>query len=133
MVIERRRRSVLGPVIAAIVIAAVIVVAIVVLATNDSSSSATKDVTVQACDAGSGGDKPTASGQIVNHTSKASNYVIRLEFTDPQGNQVSEGVTAVNDVEAGATAAWELTGVRTAKGSIKCDLTGVSRTHIPGQ
>jgi hypothetical protein len=133
MVTERRRRSVLGPVIAAIVIAAVIVVAIVVLATNDSSSSATKDVTVQACTAGSGGDKPTASGQIVNHTSKASNYVIRLEFTDPQGNQVSEGVTAVNDVEAGATAAWELTGVRTAKGPIKCDLTGVRRTHIPGQ
>jgi len=26
-----------------------------------------------------------------------------------------------------------LTGDRDVKGSIKCDITGVSRTHLPGQ
>jgi hypothetical protein len=132
MVTERRRRSV-GPIVALLVVAAVVVVAVVVFAGNNSSHPPKNDVTVQACNADPGGDKPTASGQIVNHTSKASNYVIRLKFLDAQGNQVSEGVSAVKNVERGATASWTLTGIRNAKGPVRCAVTGVSRTHLPGQ
>jgi hypothetical protein len=101
--------------------------------TKDDSASARADVTVQSCQADPSGGKPTASGTIVNHSSKPSNYVIRLKFTDGQGNEVSEGVNAVKDVEAGANATWKLTGSRGAKGPVKCDVTGVNRTHVPGQ
>ena len=133
MVTQRSRRSIVGPLIAVLIVAAAIVVAIVVFAGGSSSNPAEEDVTVQACAADPGGDKPKASGQILNHSSKASNYVVRLTFTDPQGNQVSEGVVAVKDVEPDETAAWELTGARDAKGPLRCEVSGVSRTHIPGQ
>lgn len=133
MVIEQRRRSLVGPIIAVLVVAAVVVVAIVLFAGNDSSDPAKDDVTVQACTADPDGDKPTATGQILNGTSKPSNYVIRLKFLDAPGNQVSEGVNVVNDVEPGATATWKLTGTRGAKGPVRCEVTGVSRTHVPGQ
>ena len=132
MVIEQRRRRV-GPFVALLVVVAAVVVAIVVFAGNNSSNPAKDDVTVQACTADSGGGEPKASGQIVNNTSKPSNYVIRLKFLDSQGNQVSEGVSAVKDVEPNATASWELTGTRDANGPVTCEITGVSRTHIPGQ
>ena len=132
MVIEQRRRRV-GPIVALLVIAAAVVVAVVVFAGNNSSNPAKDDVTVQACNADPGGGRPAASGQVVNNTSKASNYVIRMKFLDAQGNQVSEGVDTVNDVESGATASWTLGGTRDANGPVRCELTGVSRTHIPGQ
>jgi hypothetical protein len=132
MVIEQRRRRV-GPIVALLVIVAAVVVAVVVFAGNNSSDPAKDDVTVQACSADPGGDKPSATGQVVNNTSKSSNYSIRMKFLDAQGNQVSEGVDVVNDVEPGETATWKLGGTRDARGPVRCEVTGVSRTHIPGQ
>lgn len=120
----------LAALVALAVIAAIVLV--VVLVTN-TSDDAKDDLTVATCEADSGGGDPTASGQIVNDSSKTSNYVIRLRFDDAQGNGVSEGVAAVDDVEAGATAQWELTGTRSAEGPLTCEVTDVSRTHLPGQ
>jgi hypothetical protein len=121
---------VVGLLVALVVIAAIVLV--VVLVTN-TSDDAKDDVSVATCEADPGGGDPTASGQIVNDSSKTSNYVVRLRFNDAQGNGVSEGVAAVDDVEAGATARWELTGTRSAEGPLTCELTDVSRTHLPGQ
>jgi hypothetical protein len=132
MVIAQRRRSFVGPLVALIIVAALVIVAIALFRDN-GSSSAKKDVNVQSCTADPGGGKPTARGQIVNRSSKTSNYVIRLKFTDAQGNQVSEGASAVKDVASNETAAWDLTGTRGAKGPLNCEVTGVTRTHIPGQ
>jgi hypothetical protein len=134
MAIEQRsRRSVLAPVLVLLLLVAVVAVVVAVVVTRDDSSSAKGDVSVQSCTADPTGDKPVARGQILNHSSKDSNYVIRLKFTDPQGNQVSEGVTAVKDVGRNATAAWDITGTRSAKAPVACTVTGVTRTHIPGQ
>jgi hypothetical protein len=130
MVVEQRRRSNVGILVAVLVLAA-IVVGVVVLLTRDDSPSVRGDVAVQGCQADGG--KPTATGTILNHSSKTSNYVIRMNFKDGSGNQVSEGVNAVNDVEAGASAQWTLTGTRAARGPVNCEVTGVTRTHIPGQ
>jgi hypothetical protein len=134
-VVEARpRRSgafrVVALLLALVVIAAVVVAVLLVTRTSDDAKD---DVTVAACDADPGGGKPTASGQIVNDSSKTSNYVIRLRFNDSEGNAVSEGVAPVGDVEAGATARWELTGARSADGPVTCEVTDVSRTHLPGQ
>ena len=129
----RRRNGFLRFVVALLVLAVVIAVVLFFVFKGTSSDSAKKDVKVTACRADSGGGKPTATGTILNHSSKSSNYVIRLTFTDPQGNAVSEGVAAVKDVEADATATWDITGARDTDGSVRCELTEVSRTHIPGQ
>ena len=116
--------------VALVVIGAVVLAVVLVTRTSDDAKD---DVTVSTCEADQDGGDPTASGQFVNDSSKTSNYVVRLRFNDAQGNGVSEGVAAVDDVEAGATAQWELTGTRSAQGPLTCEVTDVSRTHLPGQ
>jgi len=130
---RRRRRGPLGIIAAVVVLVLVAAVAVAVVLATRSTDDAKKDVAVKTCTPDPGGGKPTASGQIVNHSSKGSNYVIRLRFNDAEGNNVSEGVATVRDVEAGQTADWQLTGARSADGPVTCELRGVSRTHVPGQ
>jgi hypothetical protein len=127
-----RRHPLLRAIVALLVLAVIVVVVLLLFVNGTSSKSAEKDVTVTACQSHDG-DKPTAAGTILNHSSKTSNYVIRLKFADAQGNTVSEGVAPVADVGADETATWDLTGARDAKGPVQCDITGVSRTHVPGQ
>ena len=52
-----------------------------------SSKSARKDVKITACRADAGGGKPTASGTIVNHSSKTSAYTVHVKFKDPSGTR----------------------------------------------
>ena len=122
----------MGVLVGLLIFVAVIIGAVVVFS-NRNSASAAGDVTVQSCSADPAGGKPTASGTIVNHSSKSSNYVIRLKFTDAQGNQVSEGVNAVRSVKPAANAVWKLLGSRGVKGPVTCNVSGVNRTHLPGQ
>jgi hypothetical protein len=132
VVVKRRGRGLrllLGLILLAVVVA---VVAVVVVATKESSDAA-DDVTITTCEPAEGGGGPTASGQIDNATSKDSNYTIRLEFLDPDGNTVSQGATSVRDVGAGEAAEWELTGAQDVEGGVRCELAGVSRTNLPGQ
>jgi hypothetical protein len=128
----RRRGGLLRVLVGLIVLAVIVVLVLVLVVNGTSSKSAQKDVTVTKCGPGDGG-KPTATGRILNHSSQTSNYVIRLSFSDAQGNTVSEGVAPVKSVGAGETATWDLTGARDANGPLRCAITGVSRTHLPGQ
>jgi hypothetical protein len=96
-----------------------------------SSSSAKKDVTISQCKADAQGGHPTVSGQIHNHSSKASSYAIHVKFDDKSGNGVGDGVAAVGRVDSGATAQWHATGTENAKGPVKCSLASVTRTIAP--
>jgi hypothetical protein len=98
---------------------------------STSSAAAAKDVTVTACTASPTGGHPTASGRIVNHSSKASLYTIHVKFTDASGNGVGDGVAAVARVEAGATANWHANGSLNAKGPLTCKLSSVTRNLSP--
>ncbi len=118
------------PLILLLIVAAII---LAVILASRSSDDAKKDVKVTSCVPGTGGGKPKASGTITNHSSKTSNYVVKLKFTDGEGNKVSEGAASVGSVDADKSAKWQLTGARSAKGSVKCEITGVARTHVPGQ
>jgi hypothetical protein len=124
---RRRRRHPLLWMLGLVVILGVVLVLVL---QSTSSPAARKDVTLGACRAGN--DRPTASGTLRNHSSKSSNYVIRVKFTDPQGNTVAEGAAPVTRVGAGDAARWTLTGDRHADGPVKCDLASVSRTAVPG-
>jgi hypothetical protein len=129
---DRGEDGLLGALLSLVVLAVVVAVVLVLVFKGTSSKSAKKDVTVTACRSNADG-KPTASGTIVNHSSKTSNYVIQLAFTDAQGNTVSEGVAPVKSVGVNKTAKWDLTGDRDVNGSVQCNVAGVSRTHLPGQ
>jgi flagellar basal body-associated protein FliL len=122
-------RTILG-ILALLIIAAIVIGFLLARKTTDDAK---KDVSVKTCKADPGGGKPTASGGIRNKSSKTSNYTVRIKFNDKQGNAVSEGLAPVKDVEANKTATWELTGDRSAKGPLTCEISGVGRTHLPGQ
>ena len=96
-----------------------------------SSKSAAKDVAITDCVASPTAGRPTADGAIVNHTSKASTYVIDVNFYDSSGNKVSEGGASVGKVEAGATATFHAEGLSNAKGPLTCKLATVDRTVAP--
>ncbi len=99
---------------------------------SSSSKSVSPDVTVSACRADPSGGRPTAEGNIVNHTSKASAYAFRVTFSDQSGNESSQGAVAVAKVEAGATAKWSTDGATSAKGTLTCKVTNLSRTSVGG-
>lgn len=96
-----------------------------------SSTSAEKDVAITNCVASPTGGRPTAVGAIVNHTSKASTYVLDINFIDSSGNKVSEGGASVGKVEPGATATFHVEGLSSATGPLSCKIANVSRTVAP--
>jgi hypothetical protein len=87
-------------------------------------------VTITACTPGPAGGHPTASGRIVNHTSKSSVYTIHVKFTDSAGNGVGDGLAAVAKVDPRKTAGWRATGSVNAKGPLKCKLSSVTRNAV---
>jgi hypothetical protein len=96
-----------------------------------SSKSAEKDVALTNCVASPTGGRPTAVGAIVNHTSKASTYLVDVNFIDLSGNKVSAGAATVGKVEAGATATFHVDGLTDAKGPLSCKIGNVTRTIAP--
>ena len=96
-----------------------------------SGSTAAKDVTITACMSSPAGDHPTATGRILNHSSKASIYTIHVKFSDSAGNGVGDGFAAVANVDAGTTADWHANGTFNAKGPLKCKLSSVTRNLSP--
>jgi hypothetical protein len=100
-------------------------------ACSASGKTAAKDVTITACTASPTGGHPTATGRIVNHSSKASLYTIHVKFKDSAGNSVGDGLAGVAKVDAGSTANWHANGSLSAKGPLKCALSSVVRTVSP--
>jgi hypothetical protein len=92
-----------------------------------SGKTAAKDATITACTPGPSGGHPTATGRIVNHSSKSSLYTIHVKFSDSAGNSVGDGVAVVAKVDPGTTAKWHANGSLNAKGPVKCALSSVTR------
>jgi hypothetical protein len=106
-------------------------VAVLTGCSSSAKAAAKKDVTVTACTASPTGGHPTATGTIVNHSSKASLYTLHVKFSDSAGNGVGDGVAAVAKVQPAATATWHANGTLNAKGALTCTLSSVTRTLAP--
>lgn len=85
------------------------------------------DVTISKCEVDPLLKLPKASGTIVNHSSKPSNYIVHLEFN--QGaTRVAEGYEAANEVAAGQTVNWDATGDKqVTSGAVTCKTISVER------
>jgi hypothetical protein len=103
---------------------------LVIAGCSSSKAAATKDVKITACTADPSGGHPTASGEIVNHSSKPSLYTVHVKFYDASGNAVGDGVAAVAKVDPGTTATWHATGTLDAKGPVTCKLSSVTRNAV---
>ncbi len=106
-------------------------VAVLAGCSSASKAAAKKDVSISACTASPTGGHPTATGTIVNHSSKASLYTLHVKFKDSAGNGVGDGVAAVAKVQPKATANWHVTGSLNAKGPLTCALSSATRTFAP--
>ncbi len=100
-------------------------------ACSSDEKNADADVAVSACKPDPGGGRPSADGNITNHSSKDSSYAFRVTFNDPSGNRVSDGAVTVSEVKPGASATWHADGAQTAKGPLTCKVTNVVRTARP--
>jgi hypothetical protein len=101
------------------------------LAACSSNKKAEQDISITACRADAGGGRPTADGTIINHSSKASTYVVDVKFYDSANNQVSEGGATVGKVLPAATSIFHAEGLSGAKGPLTCKLGNVARTVAP--
>ncbi len=100
-------------------------------ACSGAAKSVTSDATVTSCTPGDG-ERPSASGDIANRSSKKSSFAVQVSFYDSSGNRVAEGADTVNGVEAGATGRWHAVATADAKGPINCKLKTVRRVRSPG-
>lgn len=95
-----------------------------------SSATAKQDVTVTSCAVGASG-RPTATGSVDNHSSKASSYAIAIGFYDSSGNRVSDGAASLARVEAAQTATFSADGTAKANGPLTCKVLSVARVVAP--
>jgi len=85
------------------------------------------DVKITACVVDSALHWPSAKLTITNRSSKASNYMIELEFVDAKGTRISEGIAATNNLAPGQAAKETAQGTADASGKITCKVTKVTR------
>lgn len=110
-----------------------VAIALVVVTLSACASDDPKeDATVTSCVPGNETEKPQATGQVRNTSSKTSSFFVRIEFHDPSGNRVSEGVDTITDVEPGTSSPFTITGLAHAKGPLSCEVGTVRRTAAPG-
>ena len=90
VVSEPRRRSKIGLLLGLLLLIVVAAIVVAVVLASWNNDEAKNDVKVTTCQGSAGGGKPKAAGTITNHSSKTSNYVVKISFKDADGNGVGE-------------------------------------------
>jgi hypothetical protein len=96
----------------------------------NSSHPPQKDVTVSSCTFDSTINGLTAKLQIINHSSKTSNYIVDVVFNDSKGVQIGSTSGVDNNVAAGQTAVTQAVDVASqppAGGVVNCVIKNVNR------
>lgn len=86
------------------------------------------DVKVVSCAKDEFGDWPEAKLEITNHSSKASDYMVTVEFLDADGTRKGEGTGLVSNLSPGQTAEDTAGGTAEVPGKVTCRIVKVSRT-----
>ncbi|MEU9193103.1 hypothetical protein [Streptomyces hundungensis] len=89
------------------------------------------DVTITSCDLDSA-SFAQARLQIVNHSSKSSNYLVSVEFTNSNGTRVGEGTAIENDLAPGEKAQDTATSPVEGTSGVTCKVTSVDRYAAVG-
>ncbi|MFI6645811.1 hypothetical protein [Streptomyces sp. NPDC050504] len=95
--------------------------------TSSAESGPRADVEVTGCVVDSTTSWPEAKLRITNHSSKASDYWINVEFVDAKGERVAEGFAATNHLAPAQVANESANGFTQTSDPIKCRITEVSR------
>jgi hypothetical protein len=122
------------PLVGAVIVIGIIVVVVAILATSSTSpGSGTKthpaaaDVSITTCSVGPTLNLPRATGAIVNHSSRYSDYSFTVSFLNKRGEEVAKGSGGKNHIAAQQTVTWAVMGDTPNDGPLTCKLVGVSR------
>ncbi|WP_431676022.1 FxLYD domain-containing protein [Kitasatospora sp. KL5] len=91
----------------------------------------TKDVEITKCSADPVLHWPSAELTITNHSSKASNYMVQVEFLDASGTRIGEGIAATNGLAPNQKSMQKAQGATEAKGQLSCRVIDVTRYAAP--
>ena len=92
------------------------------------SSSANKDVKITKCATDDIGDVD-AVVKITNHSSKASDYTVTVEYDNKAGDQIDTGDVFVQNLRPGQTTAKHAASMESApKRGFTCKISEVQRT-----
>ncbi|MFF4378030.1 hypothetical protein [Kitasatospora sp. NPDC001547] len=92
---------------------------------------AAKDAEITKCTVNDLLKMPEAEVRITNHSSKSSNYIVQLEFTDASGTRIAEGAAATNNLAPSQAAVQKAPGAAQVSGKVNCRITGVTRYAAP--
>ncbi|CAL9352813.1 FxLYD domain-containing protein [Streptomyces pilosus] len=85
------------------------------------------DVELTKCGTDDSGMFPQAELTVTNRSSKTSNYLISVEFTDEAGTRKGEGTAALNNLAPDQRAEEKAVGLSDAPSGLKCKITKVTR------
>ncbi|MFD5922955.1 hypothetical protein ACFVYP_40790 [Kitasatospora sp. NPDC058201] len=92
---------------------------------NNTDHPPAGDVTVAGCEINDA-KFPVAHLEIRNNSSKVSTYFVTVEFTDPAGTCLGEGVTSSSAVAPGQLARTDTTAIVEVNGKITCHVDRVA-------
>jgi hypothetical protein len=90
-----------------------------------------KDVEISGCTVDNILNMPSADLKITNHSSKASNYMVQVEFLDTAGTRIAEGIAATNGLAPGQSSVQKAQGTAQVKGKVSCKVIDVTRYAAP--
>ncbi|WP_143686956.1 hypothetical protein [Streptomyces sp. TLI_171] len=90
------------------------------------------DVSISSCAVDPTTSFPSAQLEITNHSSKASDYSIAVEFVDANGTRVAEGAALETHVAPGQKVVDTAGGTAQVSGKVTCKVTSVNRISAVG-
>jgi hypothetical protein len=84
-------------------------------------------VRITACEVDSTTDSPSTELLITNRSSKASNYIVHVEFVDASGKRLEEATVGTNNVAPGQQSKVRAQGLAQMTAKITCRITDVTR------
>jgi hypothetical protein len=95
---------------------------------NSGSHPAADDVTITDCE-NQGYGAVKVGVQVINHTTKTSNYLVEIGVNDSAGTKVGDGGASTNSLAPGQTATIDGYGTASSstKGAVTCVVTSVTR------
>ncbi|MFE9429036.1 hypothetical protein ACFYNO_39510 [Kitasatospora sp. NPDC006697] len=126
-------RGVLFGCLGAVLLVVVVIVIVVVAVGGDKPSHPPAgDVAITACSVDESTRVPSAKLEIVNHSSKSSNYAISVEFLDDHGTRVAEGAALETGVAPGQKVEDSAGGTAQVNGAVTCKVNSVNRVSATG-
>jgi hypothetical protein len=93
----------------------------------DTSKPGMDDVKIDNCSIDPTTKFPSAKVTITNKSSKTSNYMVQVEFTDSKGTRLDEGMASTNNLAPKQVSKQTAQALTEASGAIKCKVTDVTR------